>query len=515
MRSPLQGLREPYRLRSNTIYFTDWRYIYAGAQSWQTADGRGAPLWATEDPGTVIYRPHDLPRGIRLAAQQAKTVGPLLSPDKPWERIVSWSNLLYDEGRYRLWYECVPPADFVTRKVIGQNNVLCYAESEDGFVWTKPSLGILGFEGDEQTNIVFGGELTGEVGFHGGGLFKDPSAPPEERYKLIYLGMATEDDFARYLRERPDEVDPYSLRNDIGMVFAVYGAVSPDGLHWKVMPGPIVIQHSDTKTTAYFDETLGKYVGYFRTWYLGRRCIGRAETEDFGRWPLPENIVFADASLDAGDHWYTNGRTILPGTADYHLMFPSLYRTSTDGTEVHVASSAEGMFWSFVPGGPVINTAPMGSWDGGCVFGATDMVALPDGRLALPYTGYKVPHKYPRSDVLGELGLGLWDRGRLAAAVAEGEGEFALMQLIPPGRHLKLNVRTKHAGYVLAEMADSKGHPLPGCSFSDADVIVGDHLAARVTWKGATATGYPLEEPILLRFRIRAAELFSVEFGKE
>ncbi|MCD6508138.1 hypothetical protein J7M22_16140 [Candidatus Poribacteria bacterium] len=73
------------------------------------------------------------------------------------------------------------------------------------------------------------------------------------------------------------------------------------------------------------------------------------------------------------------------------------YRISQDTTEVHIVSSADGIVWSFVPGGAVISPGSPGSWDGGCIFAKNDLVPLPDGRVALPYTGYPVPHKYPRA----------------------------------------------------------------------------------------------------------------------
>lgn len=36
-------------------------------------------------------------------------------------------------------------------------------------------------------------------------------------------------------------------------VFGFFGAVSSDGLRWKSLPEPLMIQHADTMNTCYYD----------------------------------------------------------------------------------------------------------------------------------------------------------------------------------------------------------------------------------------------------------------------
>ena len=79
------------------------------------------------------------------------------------------------------------------------------------------------------------------------------------------------------------------------------------------------------------------------------------------------------------------------------------YRISQDTTEIHIVSSADGIVWSFVPEGAVISPDPPGSWDGGCIFAENDLVPLPDGRVALPYTG-AIPY---RTNIQGRKGTSL------------------------------------------------------------------------------------------------------------
>src|SRR5262245_54245017 len=111
---------------------------------------------------------------------------------------------------------------------------MCYAESTDGVHWQKPSLGRIEFEGSKQNNIV---SVSGVAGISGG-VFVDPSAPPEERYKVA--GITT-------LRQ----YDPNG--RDSGGILG--GAVSADGLEWKRLPEPLWKSYfnNDGSPSLYFD----------------------------------------------------------------------------------------------------------------------------------------------------------------------------------------------------------------------------------------------------------------------
>ena len=513
MRTPLHGLKAPYELPSDVIHFTDWRYVAPGAAGWAGADGKRAGVWRQDTPpGGFRWQPADVPTGVRIRAQRARKEPVDIPRDKPWERLTTWSTLLRDGGVYRLWYHACALSGY-DAPVPNLTDLLCYAESDDGFHWRKPALGISEFEGDDRTNIVYGGALAGEPGYHGGAVFIDAGAAAEQRYKMVYMGSVPKDQYEAYQRDRPDDLDPGAVREDLGpQVFGVYGATSPDGLRWRPMPRPLVVQHADTLNVGYYDEFLKKYVAYFRTWYLGRRCIGRSETDDFGRFPIPENVLVPGAGEHPSDQWYTNARTTCPDAPDYHLMFPAMYSPSDDGTRIYTYASADGIVWTRVPGGPVISPGKWGDPDGGCIFAGCGLVQLPDERWALPCTTYVVPHKYPRNQPLGDIVHAVWDKGRLAAVEAAERGEFALMPIRATGTRIVLNVRTKHAGHVRVEAADEKGTALPGRGFEDADPIAGNFPAKEVTWRGQSTTGTEPGTPIVLRFRLHAAELFGVSF---
>lgn len=526
MLSPRQGMIEPYLLEPGPHLFTDWRYVRPGMIRWDTADRQPTSLFATQgDPGPVQPHPLDVPHNLRIVARPPQKAGPFIGPDRPWEKMIFWSTLLHDGGKYRLWYEAVPGAYWASssasaRPAIepGLGDLLCYAESDDLQTWTRPSLGIQDYY-SQPSNIIFGSSLTPETGYHGGAVFIDPSAPPQERYKSFFMGRLPLErlrDCERRLGLTADTMALHFQR-------AMFGAVSPDGLHWTALPDPVMLANSDTSNRAHYDPDLGKYVAYVRMWLFGRRAVGRAETDDFRRWPLPEPVLWTTPGDDPAADIYTNANTRYPGASGQHLMFPALYCRDTDTTEIYMASSSEGRLWSFLPGEPILSIGSADAWDAGCLFAGGNLVQVGGGRVALPLIGYHVPHKYPRSMPLGQAGFATWPAERLAALEANGIGSFTTPQLIFLGSCLRLNVETRRAGEVLVEVAEAEGPPkpvpqaegsaVPGLSFADCDSICGDLPAHTVTWRGSADLSALAGRPVSLRFRLRAASLYAFHFA--
>ncbi len=482
--------------------FLDWRFVLPGELGligpyWAARDGSPIPLrvrdaqeWK-DRPIDASYVPTDVPQGIRIAAQPAEKGEPFPEHGPPGTRII------HDEGIYRTWYKT--PED-------SHAGVLHYAESSDGYDWTSGTA----CEVDWSACPEAAGSESPEV-------FVDPTAPESERFKMfVRSGVgATPEDKLRILKQfqetRPDDIYP-TAGDELEHLSGMYGAVSPDGVHWKSIPGPLVIHYSDTMNVVHYDAQLEKYVWYGRcNWFYGRRSIGRAETHDFRRWPGPEMLVWPSTGLHPSDDWYTNSKTTYPGAGDHHLMFPALYHHADDTTELRMFSSPDGIVWSEVPGDPVLTPGSPGAWDGGCVFGGLDLVPLSGNRVALPYTGYLYPHKYPRNSVTmpSRAAYAQWPRGRLGALEAPEAGSFTTLPLVFEGNRLSLNLQTRHAGHVLVEVADRQGRPLPGRTFDDADPIAGDHLDRPVTWNGESYLDKGPGQPIFVRFRLRAAKLFA------
>ncbi len=114
-----------------------------------------------------------------------------------------YGTVLYDEGRFRMWYYGVGKLATEQRILLGPT---CYAESKDGIEWIKPNLNQVMYKGSRNNNAF---DLPGEQ-MYGGHVIKDEEEPDRQRrYKMIY-----------------------NLHNGTTWVFR--SATSPDGLRWKV-----------------------------------------------------------------------------------------------------------------------------------------------------------------------------------------------------------------------------------------------------------------------------------------
>jgi hypothetical protein len=535
---------EPIQLKSNHIYFTSWKCVRQGSIRWKAQFDDNASeaqaAWLKGDgPSGARFQPVDMPYSIRLVAQQAQKI-----PLKPGQMAAQ----VFDEGKYKAWYTvgpCSEPEPFSAKDKIlpGHNAHIAYAESEDGLTWETPGLGLYEYAGNRDNNIVFRGDMDGSTrGFHGGSVFVDPSSQ-DERCKMIYLGIITDEEWEAFERKYPGEADTMARRPDIGgyrCVFGVFGAVSPDGIHWKSLPEPLMIQHADTMNTCYYDVDRKKYIAYIRAWQanqrapgfgapdstswitVGRRSIGRSVSDDFRHFSKPEVVISTGADMPPSHVWYTNCKTTLPGCPDNHVMFPWLWEMESDGGSVWLFSSADGWTWSRVPGGPVVTCGEPGEPDGGFVVCSGNLLEYSGDKWCLPYSGNPIPHKYPGRDISqrkglfpglkGVSGLATWPKGRLVALQCDEVGEFATVAVIPPGDRIRLNATVKPTGYIqVAVRLYGSQEDLPARTFEDTDGLVGDDLAMPVTWKGDAIIPHH-GKPIILRFKLKQCKIFGIEF---
>jgi len=506
MITPYHGVMEPFRLRSNVIFFHDWRYVHHGDTGWVTGDGSWLGLWSPKPVPPLRWKGGNIPRGIRLRTIQPEVLGSIVVPDRPWEAIIFAPSLIEEDGVLRLWYESIPPED-LSSGAAGHRNLLCYAESRDGVTWEKPSLGIRDFNGSRENNIVFGGDM--RYGYHGSSVFVDPSCPPGEKFKLVYLGFMGDDDYAKIREGRSNEVDPNTERGKNHAT--VFGATSPDGFHWKSLPVPLVWQSSDTQNVAYYDEFLGKYVIYLRTWVLRRRAIGRTESESFSSFQLPETIVWPGPDVGPSDLWYSNGKTTYPGAPDYHFMFAKRWKVAEDVFYTHLATSPDGIMWGFPPENQVLSPGRE-CWNAGGFDVGPGMVELPGNGVGVPIIGWSLPHKHTRAKPLGNVGIARWERDRIVGLRADEVGEFRTSYVIFDGDVAKLNFRTDPVGEIRMGIL-YKGKYLEGRTLEDCDPVSGDSHDRTVTWNGEGGIPREPKDPVAFKIKMDHAEIFSVRFG--
>ena len=484
-------------------------------------DAAGKNVTATGNPAVgpldAQHVTTDVPRGIRLVVQPAERSGPIALPDGPWnERGLLGRALLHEDGKFRLWASVRLPDG---------KSFPCYFESVDGKNWTAPALNLVEVDGSKENNLLPIAPRS---------VFIDPTGPDSERYKGVSIDhQIGREKLEAFKLRRPDAWEHRADRG--GLVFGIEGYVSPDGIHWKKLPEPLVMEHSDTDIVADYDQHRNKYVLYTRNYYVGpqsgqvppnsslerwlgdmggagRRAIGRSESSRFDSFPLSKLLIVPDPEMLPSEVIYTNCKTAIPGAPEQHLMFPAVWDVATDTTRIPMASSHDGMIWNYVPGGDVLRTADFGQWDGGCVFPFANLVELADGSFALPYKGYNVPHKYPRGQWTHHIGMAVWPKGRIVALEAADRGEFATVRIMPPGRTLRINAVTMRTGNIRVEVANKNGVPFPGHAFADAVPIQGDQYRTALQWGDTTDLGFAEGEPIILRFRMDRARLFSLDF---
>ena len=178
-------------------------------------------------------------------------------------------------------------------------------------------------------------------------------------------------------------------------------------------------------------------------------------------------------------------------------MFPSIWDQASDATRLMIAASPDGKLWDWVPGGTVLDTGDFQTFDGGCLFASPNLIELGNGDFALPYSGYRFPHKYPRGHegFPPNLGYAVWPKGRMIALEAAQLGEFATVAVVPPGTKLRINAVTRRGGSIRIEACDINRQPLPGRTFADCQPIIGDQFRTLVTWQGGDDLGIQPARP--------------------
>jgi len=230
---------EPYELAGKRIAFTSWFLVRPGGFAWVDSEGRNVTVSGDVGPWGARFARSDYPHGVRLVAQPAERVGPVIAGERPWDTTgIAVTTLIKDGDRYRAWGTCSGPA----------GGGFCYFESADGMTWERPELG----------QVQVDGQPTNLIDFAEGTVFIDPSVPPETRYKWVQLDGMSFEEYDAFRAAHPDRWEPRARRDDVGHAYSIIGATSPDGLHWTRLPDPLVVEHSDTQIVAYYDERLRK-----------------------------------------------------------------------------------------------------------------------------------------------------------------------------------------------------------------------------------------------------------------
>ncbi len=430
---------------------------------------------------------------FHLAVGPVRKDGPVLEPEKPWEArgIWAWHSVIYENGVVRLWYDAV-----------GEDGVwrMCYAVSTDGLHFVRPSLGLYEYGGSRENNICF----VAPKGYHGGAVFRDPSAPPEERYKLVYGGGGRIGD------------SPY---------LHVSAAVSPDGIRWRHAADKIIEWYTDTGNVCYYDEAAGKYRLFVRYWTgkfryeggrivgredYGKRAVGYAESEDFHHFPGPRPILAPDRYDPPDMDIYNSAACKYPLADGAYFLFPSCFHHGPDALDVQIAVSRDGATYKRPVREPFVPLGPQGSFDSRQIYMGPGMCVVGD-QIWMYYAGYDVGHgqarpgrataKYGRIAVLRDRFLG-WRTD------AEG-GELVTKLLEVRGQRLFVNANCSAGGFLRAAVEGADGKVVEGFGLDDCAELRGNLLRAELKWRGGSI-GRLQGRQIRLRLRGRLCTMYAL-----
>ena len=458
---------------------------------------------------------------------------PVLFPDQPWEQkgIGAYNTVMREAGdRFRLWYDTILnpglPSEGARR--------LCYAESKDGLHWEKPSLGLIEFRGSKDNNIV--APRLENQSTQGACVYLDERAPAEQRYKL----------WSKY---RPN--DEELKKGELQGLWAMY---SIDGIHWNLytdQPNP-KDQMCDTQNMFFFDEREGLYVGYTRvretqivdeaaqaTGKRRYRCVGRITSPDFHSWNETQIVFEADSQdlnipvpnesagmLPVMDY-YTGCVMKYEDAEDVYLMFTSAFYHwgAKDPSEIdaehypgtmdaQLLVSRDGISWKRAGERKAyLRNGFDGSATSSLIY--PNPWLIPVGNELWQYYSSTARRHVPSDSGTEASGLfraSIRRDGFISVDAGYQGGEFSTPALQFEGETLELNFDGSAGGWLKVEILDVEGKRIPGYTFEDADIVRGNSIHKKTAWNGCESVGKLAGRPVKLRFVLRDAKLYAMQF---
>jgi hypothetical protein len=433
-------------------------------------------------------------RGVERRLQKPVPQNVAIDHDVPWEGNTSAYHTVFQDGRlFRAYYRgshYAPSGNYTP--------VACYAESRDGIEWYRPELGLVNYQGSTRNNIIWDG-----IGSHNFAPFRDrnPDCREGEEYKALGSARA----------RTPDEQ-------------ALYAFKSADGVHWSLLSEKPVITVGafDSQNLAFYDPLRGCYVAYHRDSIypdgVRVRQIMTCTSKDFRRWTKPQWLDFGDAPIE---HLYTNAVTPYHRAPHIYMGFPkrffpdrslhgnaargvsdAVYMTSRDG--LHFKRWSEAFLRPGLQPERWETRNNMTAW--GILETANDLPTAPKELSIFTTEGYY------RGAACRLRRFTVRVDGFVSVHAPLKGGELITRRLTFAGGALSLNTGTSAAGSVRVEIQDAHGKALKGYTLRDCDEIYGDYLERTVTWKGAADVSALAGQPVRLRFALRDADLYSLQF---
>jgi len=446
---------------------------------------------------------------------------PVMVPDHPWEgSSISQSYVIYDtlQGKFRMWYRgyyksanAQPVRGWVgpALRGTGYSCTTCYAESEDGYEWKKPSLGRVEFNGSKDNNLAIQGWCSADLASM---IFQPDHPIPEKRYRLYVW-----DDLATPQR--------HSI---IGMTTYV----SSDGFEWKGFEWPnewcndpqpfCYVKHIGNYRYPYsigpgecnsifYDEKIGKYVNYCRCNNGSVRSVGRMESEDGIHWTPPVLVLTPDLKDPFRTQFYS---TNAMRCGEFILLMVHVYHMEDLTIDVQLAASLDGYHFTRVANREVF----MDRGSAGMIHPATPFEH--DGELWIYTSESKYDHEVQNNPADIKL-YKMRPDGYVSFDAGDVEGSLVTRRMVWEYDGLHINADASR-GEVQVEIMDGnytveggntfddvyQGRAIEGFSKNDCAPYTGDDIDHKVTFKNADLSQIK-GKYVQLRFYVRNARFYS------
>ncbi|NHN32765.1 hypothetical protein [Paenibacillus agricola] len=435
---------------------------------------------------------------LKLTPPEKKEI--VLRMEKPWEGPGSgiYSCVFKDKDTFKMYYR----GTFDNSSDQSQGQSCCYVESTDGIHWERPELGIHQFDGSSANNIVMLGHIA-----HNFSPFIDqrPGCAPHEKYKAV-AGYAPE---------------------------GLFAFVSEDGLHFKPFREEPIIRKGafDSHNLVFWDPNHNCYMCYSRYFasnqepnieaprdsaiFLGVRAIQNCTSNDFENWTKPEPNVY-DKGVPL-EHFYTNATIPCPGAEHTYLSFPMRFMPErnkvTEHEKVGVSdnvfmSSRDGFKWNrpfleawIRPGLDFKN------WTQRSLIPAWGILETSPEEFSM----YINEHYYWGDSYIRRVTV---PRHRFASVHGDYSGAvFTTKPIMVEGDSLFINFATSAPGSVRVGIIDETGWPAAYYSAEDCDVIYGDELDCKVSWRGDSDLTPFAGKVVRLKFELKDADIYALRFG--
>jgi len=435
--------------------------------------------------------------GTKLLLHHPHDEGPVIKFDKPWEgSFCGYSTIIKDGSIYRLYYRGLPEAG----KDGSDIESTCYAESQDGIHWIKPELGIFEYNGDKNNNIILKNAAPVTHNFC---PFLDTrkGVNPKQRYKA--LGGTEKSGLIAY--------------------------VSEDGTHWnRLQKDPVITKGKfDSQNVSFWSEKEQQYICYFRTWtkvgYSGFRTVSRTTSKDFIHWSEPQKMDFGDTPLE---NLYTNqtapyfrAKHIYVSVAARFMpkrqvvsekqakklgVNPKYFKDCSDA--VLMTSRGGNKYERTFMEGFIRPDIGLQNWVSRTNYPALNIVQTDSTEMSVYVNqNYAQPtanlHRYSmRMD------------GFVSVNAPYKGGEVITKPFTFKGKNLYLNFSTSAAGDIRIEIQDINGTAIPGFALENMHPLIGNEIDREVMWKNDKTLDALQGKPIRLRFVMKDADLYSLQF---